>query len=198
MEPIISWFIVGGFMVFIPIVIGGYLTVRAEGLPTDHREWATRLRLRGLDRGDWLWSVGGLVVTVVCILGVQSVLGVWGVELQLHPSFMAFEPLTPGRYWILLAWLPFWVLNILGEELVWRGAILPRQEVALGRHGWKANAAGWLLFHVAFGWQLLLSLIPIILILPYVVSRRRNTWVGVILHGGLNGPGFIAVALGYV
>lgn len=57
-------------------------------------------------------------------------------------------------------------------------------------------AAGWGLFHIAFGWQLLLTLAPFLFILSYVVQKTKNSWVGVILHGGLNGPSFLAIALG--
>jgi hypothetical protein len=72
--------------------------------------------------------------------------------------------------------------------------MLPRQEASLGSQAWLANAVGWLLFHSAFGWQLCLLLVPILVILPYVVQRRQNSWVAVIIHAGLNGPGFVAVA----
>ena len=68
-----------------------------------------------------------------------------------------FDPLTPDRYWILGAWFPFWVLNILGEEFSGGGVVLPRQEVALGRWAWLANGIGWLLFHLAFGPAILLT-----------------------------------------
>ena len=46
------------------------------------------------------------------------------------------DPLTPGRYWLLAAWVPCWVLNIMGEEILWRGVMVPRQEAALGRRAW--------------------------------------------------------------
>jgi membrane protease YdiL (CAAX protease family) len=76
--------------------------------------------------------------------------------------------------------------------------ILPRQEAALGRGAWVANAPGWLLFHLAFGWLLMVVLLSILIILPYAVQRRQNTWVGVVIHAVVNGPGFVAVALGVV
>ena len=106
------------------------------------------------------------------------------------------ETPTPGHYWILAVWLPFWVLNVVGEELLWRGVVPPRQEVAFGRWAWLANGSGWLLFHVAFGGAILVTVWPIVFILPYVVQRLRNSWTGVIIHVGLNGPGFFAVAFG--
>jgi membrane protease YdiL (CAAX protease family) len=196
LEPVVSWFLVGGLVVFVPLILTGALLLRREHATGDPRLWSRRLRFRRMNRGDWLWGIGALLAIGVLSAGIQRVLTAVLGEVTMHPPFMAFEPLSAGRYWILLAWVPFWLLNIMGEELLWRGVMLPRQEVALGRRAWLANGCGWLLFHVAMGWQLLLVLAPILFILPYVTQRRKNTWVAVLIHAGLNGPGFVAVALG--
>ncbi len=202
-EVVVAWFIVGGLAVFAPILVVGALLLRAERRggrrgPDAPSLWRDRLRFRRMDRSDWLWALGGLAAIGVATGAIQGLLILFRGEVDLHPTFMAFEPLGPGRYWILAAWLPFWVVNILGEEVVWRGVVLPAQEHALGRAAWLANGAGWFLFHLAFGWELMLVLLPICLILPWIAQRTRNSWVAVILHGGLNGPAFVAVALGVV
>jgi membrane protease YdiL (CAAX protease family) len=197
-EPVLLWFLLGGLGVFVPLVWFGAWLLRREYLRGTSRRWTDRLRLRRMSRTDWYWTVGGLVLVGLLSAGLQSGLAAAFGELDLHPSFMQLAPLGPGRYWILAAWLPFWLLNVLGEELLWRGVLLPRQEAAIGRWAWLANALGWGVFHVAFGWQLLVLLAPILLIVPYVAQRTGNTWAGVIIHAGLNGPGFLAVALGYV
>ncbi len=114
------------------------------------------------------------------------------------PAFMSLEPLNKGRYWLLLIWLPYWILNILGEEILWRGVMLPRQEIAWGKHAWLFHGLGWGLFHIAFGWQMLITLLPLIFIQSYLVQRTKNSWVGVIMHAGLNGPSFIAICFGLI
>jgi len=43
------------------------------------------------------------------------------------------EKLQPGEGWLFLAWLPYFFFNIVGEELLWRGYLLPRQVGVLGR-----------------------------------------------------------------
>lgn len=197
-ETVVSWFVAGGVLVFAPLTgLGCWFLVRERPDP-DGRSLADRLWLRSMSRADWLWCLGSLAVIGIATLLIQTVLRATIGEVELNPSFMALEPLSSGRYWILAAWLPFWLLNILGEEFLWRGVLLPRQAVAMGNHAWLGNAAGWLLFHLAFGGLLLLTLIPIIIVLPYVVQKRRNSLIGVVIHAGLNGPGFIAVALGLV
>ena len=149
-----------------------------------------------MNGGDWLWAVGGLAAVGVLTGGIGAALGMLQDKTKLHPSFMAFEPIGPGRYWILGAWLPFFVLNIVGEEFVWRGVVMPRQEVAFGGRAWLVNGILRLLFHSAFRWQVLLALVPITLILPYVVQRRRSNWAGIVIHGGFGAVGFLALAFG--
>jgi membrane protease YdiL (CAAX protease family) len=196
-EPVIAWFLLGGAGVFLPLLLVAICMVRAE---SDLRGpvWRERLRFRRLNKGDWAWSAVGLlgiaVATGLIMLGAQLA----GSPLEVHPSFMHLDPLGPDRLYILAVWLPFWLLNIFGEEILWRGVVLPRQELAFGQWAWMINGLGWMAFHLAFGPALMILLAPIILILPYIVQRRGNSWVGVILHAGLNGPGFLAVALGLV
>lgn len=197
-EPVLLWFMVGGLGVLTPLVLVGFLMLTRESPSSLPTLWRQRLRLRPMTGSDWLWSVGALALIGLLSAGMIAALRVvWG-DVRLQPTFMAFDTLTPDRFWILGAWLPFWLLNITGEEFLWRGVVLPRQEVALGQWAWLANGAGWLLFHSAFGAIILLTLLPIVFILPYVVQRRQNTWTGVVIHAGLNGPGFLAVAFGLV
>lgn len=198
-EPILLWFLVGALVVFVPLLVLAGLLLRREGWWGRPGLWTERLRFRRMTAGDWGWSLAALVAVGAGYAGVMTAgEALLGRSLEAQPPFMELEPLGPGRLWILAAWIPFWALNILGEELLWRGILLPRQEAAHGRRAWIANAAGWLLFHLAFGWQLLVGLLPILVVLPWVTQRRRNTWVAVVVHAGLNGPGFVAVALGWV
>ena len=92
--------------------------------------------------------------------------------------------------------LPYWLLNIGGEEFFWRGVLLPRQEKTFEDKTWILPGTGWTIFHLAFGWQLLIMLLPLLYIEPYVVQMTQNTWTGVFLHGAINSPSFIAIALG--
>lgn len=196
-EPVLWWFVLGALVVFGPLLLVALGLLRGESL--DGVDVARdRLRFRSMDAVDWTWALGALLaIGILTVLAERLQPLIFG-EVVVTPAFLPFEPLGPGRYWILAAWIPFFVLNVVGEEILWRGVVLPRQEAALGAHAWLANAAGWLLFHAAFGVHLLLMLLPILLILPWVAQRRRNSWVAVVIHAGLNGPGFLAVALGLV
>jgi membrane protease YdiL (CAAX protease family) len=190
------WFLAASVVLFGPLLLTAALTLYRERRPGKQDSFGARLWLRPMNRDDWLWAGGGLAAVVVLTGGIGATLTLLGDATNLHPSFMAFRPLGPGRYWILGAWLPFFVLNIVGEEFVWRGVVLPRQQVAFGRLAWLVNGILWLLFHAAFGWQVLLTLVPITLILPYVVQRRRSAWIGVVIHGGFGALGFLVLAFG--
>lgn len=197
-EPILFWFIVAGLGVFIPLIITAILILKREGYAWTKVTWQGRLRFCKMDRKDWLWVFIGLLLVGILTTAVMKILEHLIGPFNHSPSFMTFEPLTEGRYWLLLVWLPFWLLNILGEELLWRGVMLPRQEVVFGNYTWIIHGLGWGLFHFAFGWKLLLTMLPLIFIQAFVVQKTKNSWTGVIMHGGLNGPGFLAVSFGLV
>jgi membrane protease YdiL (CAAX protease family) len=197
-ETILFWFIVAGLGVFLPLIITGLLILKAEGISISKNTWIERLRFRRISKSDLLWSFAGLI-----LIGLFSGLIMKGLELLIgkfdhSPAFLSFEPLTNGRYWLLLVWIPYWILNILGEEFLWRGVMLPRQEVAFGKYTWIVHGFGWSLFHIAFGWQLLITMIPVIFIQSYILQKTKNSWNGVIIHGGLNGPSFLAVSFGLI
>ena len=195
-EPILFWFIVGGVGIFIPLIITGLLILKSEGYRITKKTWIERLRFRKITRKDVMWSLIGLVSVGILSLAVMKGLELLIGKFDHSPAFMSFEPLTKGRYWLLLVWLPYWILNILGEEFLWRGVLLPRQEVAYGKYTWVIHGFGWGLFHIAFGWQLLITLLPLIFIQSYIVQKTKNSWVGVIIHGTINGPTFIGICFG--
>ena len=196
-ETVVMWFLAASIVLFGPLLLTAALLLYRERRLGRPGSLGARLWLRPMNGGDWLWAVGGLRGRRRADRRHRRrAPDAAQTGTSLHPSFMAFEPLGPGRYWILGAWLPFFVLNIVGEEFVWRGVALPRQEVAFGGRAWLVNGILWLLFHAAFPWQVLVTLVPITLILPYVVQRRRSTWVGIVIHAGFGAMGFLVLAFG--
>ena len=197
-EAVIFWFIVAGLGLFFPLLITALFILRQEGLRLNKQVWTERLRFTKMTGTDWLWCIGALVVVGILSAAIIEVLKVFIDEVNFQPAFMIFEPLTAGRYWILLLWLPYWLLNIMGEEVLWRGALLPRQEIVFGKFTWLVHGFFWGIFHIGFGWQLLVSLLPILFIQSFVVQRRKNSWTGIIIHAGINGPSFLAISFGLI
>ena len=197
-ETILFWFIVAGSGIFTPLIILGLFILRQEGYKINRETITSRLRFRKLTRTDLIWTLTGFLAVAILSGLIMLLLEVIIGQFDHSPKFMTFEPLTKGRYWLLLIWVPYWILNILGEEFIWRGVMLPRQELAFGKLTWIFHGVGWGLFHIAFGWKLLITLIPLIFIQSYLVQKTGNSWVGVIMHGGLNGPAFIAICFGLI
>jgi membrane protease YdiL (CAAX protease family) len=194
-EPIFFWFVVGALGVFLPLLAAAWGILRQEGALTS-AAWGERLRFRRMNTGDWMWCIGGVVAAGLASGLVMELGKLAGAAMDTQPPFMRLEPLGPGRYWLLAAWFPYWILNIMGEEILWRGVMLPRTEAAVGQWAWAEQGIGWSVFHLAFGWQLLLTMLPLLFIIPWIAQRRANSWTGVVIHAVINGPAFILIALG--
>lgn len=192
--PIIGWYISGTALVLLPILLFGCLMALRELPKHNAGALKRRLRLNEVNRGDFMWSLGGLFAIATASVAVLA------LARHINPSFRPspwFLRQPPGLHaWVFAAWVPLFVSNILGEELCWRGYILPRQEATFGKAAWLPNGILWCLFHWSFGWPIMLTLLPITLFLPWIVQRRRNTWVGIIIHGLFNAAGFIVAVSG--
>lgn len=199
LHPALAWF-TGGITIFFPLFLLAFALPFLDG----YRSFSSlreRLRLRSLSGRDW--RIVGYSMLIIggatgAIMGIAALLHTYaGIpQLQTSPSFIKFEPFTPSERWMLSVWSVMFLFNILGEELLWRGYILSRQEASLGKNAWIANAAGWMLFHLCFGPSLMIMLLPIIIVLPYAVQQTKNTLVGMLIHALLNGPSFVLISLG--
>jgi membrane protease YdiL (CAAX protease family) len=189
-SPIFGWYLSGTVVVLAPILMFGSAMAWLELPAPTLSEWRRRLRLVPINRGDAGWTIVGLLVIVIASAAILVLARHLDPSFPPSPSFLAQRPGWNAR--VFVAWLPLFVTNILGEELCWRGYVLPRQEAAWGRAAWLGNGIPWCLFHWSFGWPILVTLLPISVLLPWIVQRRRNTWVGIIIHAVFNAAGFIA------
>lgn len=196
LNPAVYWFITGYFL-FVPLFAAATGLARAEGNGTAARILSA-LNVRPFTRRDWAYALIGLALTFLC---TGIIFAAWSVlqnycdvgPLQTTPWFMEMRPFRGGERLLLLAWLPMFFFNIVGEELLWRGYIQKRLP---GRFSWLLCSLLWLMFHLPFGIDLLLLLVPVIIIIPCAFHKTRNTSVGIFIHAIYNGPVFIAIALG--
>ncbi|MBN2425322.1 MAG: CPBP family intramembrane metalloprotease [Calditrichaceae bacterium] len=179
LEIIICWFMVSGLCVFIPLLISVKIILKSENYRITYDTWKLRLRFSKVSIQDITWSITGLLFTGLLSAIIMKGLVILSGQFDYLPAFISFEPFSEGRYWILAIWFPHWLLNIFGEEILWRGVMLPRQEVVFGKYTWFIHGLGWGIFHLAFGWQLLLALTPLFFIQSYVVQKTKNSWTGV-------------------
>ncbi|PLX23889.1 MAG: CPBP family intramembrane metalloprotease [Marinilabiliales bacterium] len=200
-HPALSWFI-GASLVFIPIFILAIILAMKDGYIT-RKQIFERFRLKKLSSRDWRYVVISSIIILVstgAIMGFSKFLNIkFGIsELQTTPPFLKFEAFVGKERFLLIAWLFMFFFNMFGEEILWRGYILPRQEVKFKRYSWIINGVFWIIFHICFGLDLIIILLPIMFVLPYAVYKTKNTYVGVLIHAILNGPMFIMVSLGFI
>lgn len=200
-HPVLVWFIFGGFFLFVPLFVLSIILFKHDKYDFNKTTFFERFRLTRLNRLDWFWallSLCAILASMAVIMLLWRLLSSrYGITpLDTSAPFMEFDPLRGVEVLLFVFWIPFFFFNIVGEELMWRGYILPRQERAFGKYAWVINALLWTVFHLFFGLHLLILLLPSLFIIPYVVYRRQKTLIGIVVHALLNGPAFILVALG--
>lgn len=90
-----------------------------------------------------------------------------------------------GAWHVLALFVVLGVFNtILGEELLFRGILLPRMRGAFGRADWVANGVLFGLYHLHQPWTILGSTLEGIFCLALPSNRVRSAWFGIILHSG--------------
>jgi uncharacterized protein len=72
--------------------------------------------------------------------------------------------------------------TVLGEELLFRGLLLPRMQGAFGRFDWVANGFLFALYHLHMPWVIPATLIGDTFALSYPSRRYRSALIGIIVH----------------
>jgi membrane protease YdiL (CAAX protease family) len=73
--------------------------------------------------------------------------------------------------------------TFLGEELLFRGILLPKMGGVFGKWDWAANGFLFSFYHLHQPWGILATL-PADLIVAYSGKRFRSNWFPIILHSG--------------
>lgn len=197
-NPALYWFITGYFL-FIPLFVYALSMVKFEG-NRGIKQILLALNIKSFKKRDWTYSVIGLLLVFIftgLIFGSSFLLNKYfGIRLlTTTPWFMEMKPFQGIEKLFLFIWLPMFFFNIVGEEILWRGYIQTRLS---GKYSWLLCSLLWVIFHLPFGIDFIIMLIPVIIIIPYAFYKTQNTLVGIFIHGIYNGPLFIAVALGLI
>ena len=97
-----------------------------------------------------------------------------------------------GNWSVIILYFIMFFFNIVGEELWWRGYLLPRQETTHDRYAWVWHGVLWTVFHVHKWWDLL-GLLAVCLPIAYVSQRTKNNWPAFIAHALFNGLGWFVM-----
>ncbi len=202
-EHYYCWFLSGG-SVFILMFFLAILLARKEIKYQNEMSLLDRLNIKKLSGKDKKLLLLAFLITIVSF---SLIMGIWfilnrffsAVPLPLmEPPFLEGIKLPENRILLLTIWVPFFFFNIVGEEIYWRGYILPRQVQVFRDKAWIVQGLLWMGFHYCFGLHIIISVAPLLFILPYFVQKSGNTTVGIILHGVINGSGFISITTGLI
>jgi len=90
-----------------------------------------------------------------------------------------------GAWNILILFIVSALFNtVLGEELLFRGLLLPRMAGAFGKLDWVMNGLLFGLYHLHQPWGMLSSALEGIFLLALPSRYFRSAWYGIIVHSG--------------
>ena len=161
------------------------------------RLWLTKPRdpKTGEPRGRlWLWLIPLIILLVTAIVILPALNGVW---LKVFPFFAEppsfalgtllespqVQAQLVGAWWFLGLILVMAVFNgFLGEELLFRGVLLPKMEGAFGKWDWVANGVLMGAYHWHQPWNIPSSIVIAILFFAFPAKRFRSNWMTIIVH----------------
>ena len=159
--------------------------------PRDPKSGETRRRL-------WLWVIPFLIASIVWDVALVPI--VQKLWVSLFPFFaeppgysfgaifesQEYLDQLVGAWWFLGLYVVLSVFNVfLGEELLFRGVLLPKMEGVFGKWSWVANGVLFAFYHVHQPWGIAENIVSGA-ILAYPSQRFRSTWMGVIVHSAQN------------
>ena len=104
-------------------------------------------------------------------------------------DFAAFVGSDAGAAFMSGNWVWFGIIvalsvfnTVLGEELLFRGLLLPRMRGAFGRFDWVANGFLFALYHLHMPWVIPATLVGDTFALSYPSRRYRSALIGIIVH----------------
>jgi membrane protease YdiL (CAAX protease family) len=209
-SPLISFLastLVSTALLFAGALIGYH---RAEYRPLEWSAFSQRMRFPSLTLKMVVQGLG-LFVIIMIGYGLFSQLGLALVRAGLIPVPAEIPALADprvgltrtvldqmaggaigGNWDVVLLYLVAFFFNIAGEELWWRGYLLPRQELAFGKSAWLLHGLLWTAFH-AFKWWDMLGLLPVCLAISFSAQRLKNNWPALIAHALFNGLSLLVV-----
>ena len=104
-------------------------------------------------------------------------------------DFAAFLESEAGQEFLSGNWVWFAIIaalsvfnTVLGEELLFRGLLLPRMQGAFGRWDWVANGVLFAVYHLHMPWVIPATMLGDTFALSYPSRRYRSALIGIIVH----------------
>ncbi len=166
--------------VFLLLILVAIIGLRRDGWDLNWATMRDRLRIKGMDATAWKWTLVFLFLSLLLAFLFNTLGQIVFDQIGFVPPD-ADIPLTNIPFMIVVL-----IFNIMSEEILWRGYILPRQELQHGKWAFLVNGILWAFFHLFKWWA-----VPLMLlrnwIVPLVAQRTKNTTPGIVMHFISNG-----------
>ncbi|SDS82974.1 CAAX protease self-immunity [Friedmanniella luteola] len=140
-------------------------------------------RPKGGRRGGWIW-----LVVVPLIIGLAAKEFLPTLPTPAARDMGLFLQSATGQTFLSSNWgwlaiiLALQILNtVLGEELLFRGLLLPRMQGVFGRWDWAANGVLFALYHLHVPWVIPQTLLDSFVV-AYPSKRYRSALIGIVVH----------------
>lgn len=135
--------------------------------------------------GGRVWLIA---IPIVIALGVEEMLG---MPAPLERNFGEFLSSDAGKVFFDGAWGLFGLFmvmsifnTVLGEELLFRGVLLPRMNGAFGDKDWVANGVLFGVYHLHMPWVIPISIVMDPFLYAYPAKRYRSALLSIVVHSG--------------
>ena len=149
-------------------------------------------------RGGRVWLI---VLPLIVAVGVEELVPSLGIpggrDLGEFLGSDAGHSFLAGAWgWLAVLTAMFVFNTVLGEELLFRGYLLPRMNGVFGRRDWLANGVLFAAYHVHVPWVIPATLLDAFIV-AYPSKRYRSALVGIAVHSAQSVV-FFALALSLV
>jgi uncharacterized protein len=136
-------------------------------------------------RGGRVWLI--LIPLIVAFAAQEFLPDLWDPGNRDLPTFLesdAGQSFFSGNWaWFGLIVVQLLFNTVLGEELLFRGLLLPRMNGAFGRGDWLANGVLFAVYHLHIPRAMLAPLTDAFVI-AYPTKYYRSAWIGIAVHSG--------------
>jgi len=153
------------------------------------------VRTGEMKKSLWWWIIPLILLVAALEMGLRSTLvQLWTTIFPFFAEPKGYDASAMFAPELRSMWLGAWDMlglflvlalfnTFLGEELIFRGVLLPKMEGVFGKWDWVANGILFSLYHLHQPWGILAT-IPGDLLFAYSGKRFHSNWFPIILHSG--------------
>jgi len=197
----------------IPLIYLGIVLYKRDCKNISIKGFMYYFNFKKISKHDIKYIIIGILVTIVA----EETLGFLGeyfaqIAILAPPKYLSapFNPLEDfslpietfmgislrGNWMFLFVFIFLHSISMLAEEVIWRGYLLPRQEKKHGKYAWVLNGFLWAwLMHICLKWNFI-SMIPSMLITPFMAQKTGSTTVAYIIHSVPNMLIWVMILIG--